>query len=558
MSPVPPFRHKRPFFLIGILLWTTMGLCLYPALFPDREVFASGVEFDTSQPVLGDYAGEIREPFPRADGLHHLDTPRMIEKLHRLGVNTYFYLIWHQRSDWDDLRREFLPAAKKEGIDVWVYLVPPSEARGKASEPYGTDFIAWFRAIGRLSRSFDNLKGVVIDDFNHNLSFFTPAYVKRMRKSGHSANPELRFYPQIYYPSIRAGLIHRYRPFIDGVVMTFRDGKYRNTHRTHDLEQQIERVHNLLRPEKLPFILMIHASKLSATPANPSVPYVKKSLQTGIDRLHRGHIQGLVTYVLQKEWFPEKKDRSAYAGYGYGSLFISPGTGPPSGGNGEIKQIIRPEKNETYRLAFSHFDVYPHSLSKGEYVKQLLIDGRIVWERDVKARQPERWYREQVNLTDHLKGKKEAVLTLRLLRKKNRSKAWLYTGFDHLEPRGFRLTDPGFELNRGWFYLTSHPSVIGDTIMFDPQRRLRVYLTAMTLFTSYDLYREIQQVHPAWKKTADRALTGVIEEERETAKAALEELVQKLINHRNLSPDRRKALLNQCRKLDHLLTIQLT
>src|SRR4051812_45594089 len=70
-------------------------------------------------PLYGDYGGEIREKKPRADGLLHVDTPKMIRRLKDLKVNTYFYLVWHESSDWDDLRNEFLPAAKKAGIRVW-------------------------------------------------------------------------------------------------------------------------------------------------------------------------------------------------------------------------------------------------------------------------------------------------------------------------------------------------------------------------------------------------------------------------------------------------------
>lgn len=76
--------------------------------------------------ILGDYAGELRESQPRADGVRHVDTPGMIQSLRELNVNTYLYLIWHEKTDWDDLRKEFLPAAKQAGIDVWVYLVPPA------------------------------------------------------------------------------------------------------------------------------------------------------------------------------------------------------------------------------------------------------------------------------------------------------------------------------------------------------------------------------------------------------------------------------------------------
>ncbi|MFC4076705.1 hypothetical protein [Salinithrix halophila] len=510
-------------------------------------------------PLLGDYAGELREPKPRADGIRHIDTPRTIRKLKELGVNTYFYLIWHASTDWDDLRREFLPAAREAGIDVWVYLVPPSEARSQQSEPYGTDFVSWFRAVGRVSRSFKNLKGIVIDDFNHNFSFFSSGYVKRMRAAGAAMNPRLRFYPQIYYSAIHPTYLKRYAPHIDGVVMTFRDGKFRNTQRTRHLKTQINRVSHLLSRMDLPFILMVHASKLSATPANPSVQYVKESLGIGMDSLAEGKIQGLVTYVLQKEWFPEQKDQTAQSGYGYGCLFIPPGRTPLSGVNGELKQIIRPDGSGDYRLTFSHLDVYPHNLGKGQYVKQVQIDGRVVWQEDVTRGRAERWERKEIDLSSALKGKKEAVLSLRLLRKRTDSSAWLYTGFDSLSSRGFTLEDPGFETGRGWTAFTNHPSIIADIIQYDPKRRLRVYLTTMILNNAFLLFDDARRTGDF--PLADAATTLLKRVTENLNDAALQQLndLDRLLagSDDHLSESLQTELTERSKKLARLLRIRL-
>jgi hypothetical protein len=90
---------------------------------------------------LADYDAEIREATPRADGIQHVNTPATIQKLKELHVDTYYYLIWDQPTDWDDLKNEFIPAAEKAGIHVIVYLVPPSESTGtRKSYPYLTDY----------------------------------------------------------------------------------------------------------------------------------------------------------------------------------------------------------------------------------------------------------------------------------------------------------------------------------------------------------------------------------------------------------------------------------
>lgn len=542
----------------GLLPVLLLSLC-FPLLFPFSSWSAPAAAYADRKaplPILGDYAGELREPHPRQDGIRHVDTVRTIRKLKELGVNSYLYLVWHAPTDWDDLRREFLPAAQKAGIDVWVYLVPPSEARSKSSEPFGTDYIAWFRAIGRLSQSYGNLKGVVMDDFNHNYSFFSPEYVAKMRSAGRKMNPELKFYPQIYYTGIKPDLIKPYRSLIDGVIMTYRDGKYRNTQRTRELDEQIEQAAGILRKEQLPLVLMVHASKLSATPSNPSVRYIQTSMRIGLDHMRKGNLQGLITYVLQKEWFPERKDRSAHSGFGYGSLFVPPGNHPSPGGWGEWQQPIVPDGSGKYTLDFYHLSVYPWRLRNGQYVKQVLIDGQVVWERDVHQDLTQRWKRAHIHLTPHLKGKKEAVLSLRLYRKQKGPTSWFYTGFDQLQPTGFQLANPGFEKPEGWTYRSNHPAVIGETLIFDPQRRLRVYLTTMMMYTLYRFQHEVNNSgNPAIKKETGQLFTAIVEGRNQQALHRLNLLLERLNDHTSLDQDQRQQLQKMGKKLDHLLSV---
>ncbi|MFD1425702.1 hypothetical protein JOD24_003072 [Kroppenstedtia sanguinis] len=485
-----------------------------------------------------------------------MDTPRLIQKLKELGVTQYFYLVWHAPTDWDDFRHEFLPAARQAGIDVWVYLVPPSEAHRIQSEPFGTDYIAWFRAIGSLSRNYANLKGVVMDDFNHNLSFFTPEYVAKMKQAAKKSNRDLLFYPQIYYSAIHPHILEKYRSLFDGVVMTFRDGKYRNTQRNQDLEEQISKTSRLLAREGLPLILMVHASKLSATPSNPSAHYVEESLRTGLRQLHHGNIQGLVTYVLHKEWFPERRDHAAYSGDGYGSLFIPSGPAPAPGNKGEIRQLIRPKPSGKYELRFHHMSVYPRNLRKGEYVKQILIGDRVVWEEDVRAGEVEKWKGESLNLTPHLRGKKETNLTLRLVRKGGKSPSWLYIGFDRLDPLGFQLTQANFEEPSGWSYHSNHPAIIGETLIYDPKRRLRVYLISMMMYQSFHLFHEISSSAPfPLQQRADAMLQSVIAGQTQHVGHDLKLLKRTLEQTSTVPPSQKKKWIHQIDRLDRLLTI---
>lgn len=83
---------------------------------------------------LADYNSELRGPAGR------VDTDAMVQRLKDLGVTTFYWLVWHAATDWDDLK-VFLPKAAQAGIEVWVYLVPPSESPPN----YGTQYSEPFR-----------------------------------------------------------------------------------------------------------------------------------------------------------------------------------------------------------------------------------------------------------------------------------------------------------------------------------------------------------------------------------------------------------------------------
>jgi len=176
---------------------------------PDRDLFPQH---------LADYNSELR----RADG--RVDIDAMTARLKELGVTTYYWLIWHAPTDWDDLK-QFLPRAKEADIDVWVYLVPPSESPPKYgnlySEPFRLDYHRWAEEIARLSLEHPNLTAWVIDDFYANHAFFTPAYLREMQRRARRINPRLLFLPLMYFDEMRPRFVEDYREVIDGVVVAY-------------------------------------------------------------------------------------------------------------------------------------------------------------------------------------------------------------------------------------------------------------------------------------------------------------------------------------------------
>jgi len=171
---------------------------------------------------FADYDSEPR----RADG--HVDGEALLTRLKELHVTTYYWLVWHAPTDWDDLKL-FLPKAALANLQVWVYLVPPSESPPKEgdlySEPFRLDYGRWAEEIARLSLQHTNLTGWVIDDFYANHTVFTPAAVREMQGRAKGINPRLVFLPLTYFSEIRRPFVEDYREVIDGVVVAYPQGR---------------------------------------------------------------------------------------------------------------------------------------------------------------------------------------------------------------------------------------------------------------------------------------------------------------------------------------------
>ena len=156
---------------------------------------AAAVSPHLTGPIYADYAAPLREATNRADGYDHVDTPALIQKLQAGNIKTYAFLVHSVPSDWDDFRLEFLPAAQAAHLNVWLYLTPPSET---SPVPYTSNYVAWATAAAQLAQTYPGLQGLAIDDFNGNESFFTPAYVSNLVAAATAISPNFVFLPVNY------------------------------------------------------------------------------------------------------------------------------------------------------------------------------------------------------------------------------------------------------------------------------------------------------------------------------------------------------------------------
>jgi hypothetical protein len=173
-------------------------------------------------PVLAEAGAPIRAKD------RSIDIPDTIAALRSEHVNTYLFQVWRNAGDWGQLPA-FADAAKDAGIEVWVYLVPWSETPDKDPsfaypEPFKTDYIAWADAIGKLSLDHPAITGWVMDDFYINAiqpGRFTDAYVNEMLAAGKSQNPNLKFFPVVYFQQPWADFVDRFARKIDGVIACY-------------------------------------------------------------------------------------------------------------------------------------------------------------------------------------------------------------------------------------------------------------------------------------------------------------------------------------------------
>lgn len=247
-----------------------LGILIVPAMAaPAAAQVTAPPALAFARPHLADYDAELRGRD------RHVDLDAMVRRLHELGVTTYYWLVYHGTADWDDLQA-FLPKASRAGIDVWVYLVPPTESVPHGSlysEPFRLDYVRWGEEIARLSRAHANLTAWVIDDFYANKGFFTPAYVRQVQDRAKAVNPRLAFLPLMYYPEIRPKFLDDYRKVIDGVVVAYLEDR-----------DEIDRTWAMLNDGPL-----LPESKLSFPPATRSRPgdYVMASQTVSVRQADR-------------------------------------------------------------------------------------------------------------------------------------------------------------------------------------------------------------------------------------------------------------------------------
>jgi hypothetical protein len=382
--------------------------------------------------VLGDYAAPIVQPVDD-EGIAHIDTPATIAKLSAAHINTYAYLIYASslygtadpealtQSEWDDLPG-FAAAADRAGITVLVYIVPPSESHAAtdpttspAYAPFGWDYHAWAVNIAQLAATHRNIRGMVIDDFagntaerNSPYSFrFTPDYVAQMRSDAKAIAPWLDLSTIMYYPDSvgTSSILHAYRNDIDGIVFPYRN-EGSGTPNT---------------------AVATHAESEGAVVGSA----VKCHSGTGCLQIH----------------YPASTHSTA---------------GQYAGVSQQI-HVVGAAGRRTLSLWIND-DFTAGGTSSYHYI-QALIDGQVVASEDVNG-YVNGWHKISIDVTDALRGKSTATLTLRLDEEKGVSNFAVSAFVDDVSGTGVRIADPGFEATGldDWTTVSNDPVFTVDRV----------------------------------------------------------------------------------------------
>lgn len=450
--------------------------------------------------MLANYGGghtidmEMREKVPRADGYFHVDTERTISALKMLGANTHYFLMWHSLSDWKDFTEEFLPAAQKADIDVWAYIVPPSECDpdGWCSRPYGTDYVAWAENIAALSVEYDRLKGWVIDDFvnGENEETFTTEYMAQIKRVAHEINPHLKLETVAYYGggAVDDAFYEKYAPYIDGIVFPYRDEPHNNTRRSSTLPQQLDRVTSYAGKHGLDANLLLYTGRYGTFDA-PTAGYVENLLATGRQYAREGKIQGIVSYGT-----PHLGSRAIasenQAMYGKGRLSLHAFAGTPSPGDyGSASQVVTIDPTaQRHMLNFWIHNRFFGKETEGKRFAEVLIDDEVIWSKDIvkefSGDLDGRWRQSEgpIEIDRSVVGdKSSAELTFRV-RQEVPSSFRTTTSFDTIETSGFRVDNGDLESPHGWELTSTHGAFVPAVDIWEHDRPTRVFTTISKAF----------------------------------------------------------------------------
>ncbi|MFC1420545.1 hypothetical protein [Streptacidiphilus cavernicola] len=406
----------------------------------------------------------------------HIDDAATVARLVALHANTYDYLV-EQPNDWVDLPG-FLSAAQTSGIQVFAYLLPPTECPhstgGSTCDTYApdaADYPQWGADLNALHGVHPNLVAWTIDDMDSgaNTALFTPSYVATIRASA----PDLQFFLQFYQPSMTAAKIATYAGHADGVIMPYRDGAQADTVTTDTLQSEVAADTALLNPYGMRLIVMVYGDTLGSDAATstaelpPDTGYVRTVTAQAWADVKAGTIAGVIVWkqALATPGVPAYRS-AALSSWGNGVLdfTIGPKVGTTAGDFAQAAAKVTLDPGSTScTLALSRRDDRDTTAPSGYHQKRAYVNGTLVWNSDVASEGTDWYSSSPLDLTPYLSGG-SATLALQLFENAGVSNYRTHVDFDNLRLTGCSVPDPGFETGAGWTLTHSADGVVHGTV----------------------------------------------------------------------------------------------
>lgn len=422
----------------------------------------------TGRPLLSAMTGgntvgaEVRGPHARADGYRHIDTHLLMCRLTAAHATTYTFGIWESATDWDDLRTEFAPAAQRAGIEVMVYLVPPSECfpdpqkhlAGRSSRPFELDYPEWARQIAQLSVQYPTVTGWAIDDFlvsGPNAELFTRDYLAELRAVTDAVNPALKFFVTLYGWQLGDAELALVSESLDGVIYPYL-GHNNNTIDDTLLEQRLDTHGRATDAHGLELILLVYAGRFLEAPIPPTGRYVADVLGRAAPYLDDGRIDGIIAYGMPVQIDTRQPSSLclAHSGTARLSLSVTDLQPTPAGSNATAAQRISIEPSAPVVELNFLVRIRDGGGPADQHLVQLLLDGVVVWELDAAVVEQDRWLRTSVDLKAAAADRRQAEIAFRLIDPVGTVNRPIDVSIDELSAVGLQLADTDFAHPAAW------------------------------------------------------------------------------------------------------------
>jgi hypothetical protein len=399
----------------------------------------------------GSYAAPVKEPAPRADGKIHIDTAATISRLQAMNANTYAYLVWTDPTQWPDFVNEFMPAAQAAGINVWIYLTPPSEG---GTAQWGTDYVQAAEDIATVRASYSHLKAMAIDDFNANTGTFAPSYLASMHTAANAVTSGLDIYATVYYSAMTSSFASTYNPQINGYIFPFRDEPNTNTQWVASASSQVDTYASIAGAGRV--FLMPYASKLSSAVFPPDVNYVSAVTSVGIAKMNAGTIAGVIEYALPlTPGAGNGATNRAHTGVGSIRVTVPPNKQTSAGQWASANTTVTLDAgSSSCSIVAYNSDNIALNVTPGYHFKRIGINSHVAWERDVST-DGTGWYTNSpANLTPYLVNG-SGTLSLLVYEKKGVYNYQLDVSFDDITLTGCHIANSTMESPTGWWFSRS-------------------------------------------------------------------------------------------------------